>query len=289
MSMEEYRQEQSPEVSTDGKQSMIPVRVYGRGIRRYFLPPPEPVASDDYVIVRLDGDLIFGRVEGEPLRLDLASLREDSSEIVRRATEEDLAQHEANIDYELNAFRIGRAKIADHGLEMNLIDVELIWDHSRLVFYFTADGRVDFRELVKDLASIFRMRIDLRQIGVRDEARRLGALGICGRELCCSSFLRDFEPVSIKMAKLQNLSMNPTKISGACGRLLCCLKYEEEAYLDLRKRLPKRGDRVRTEYGEAIVEEVESLKERISVRLRGDEEGELIRLPATAVEIIKKR
>ena len=189
--------------------------------------------------------------------------------VIRAATAEDLARVEENRRKEKEAFRICLKKIADHGLGMKLIDVEYTFDNNKVLFYFTADGRVDFRELVKDLASVFRTRIELRQIGVRDEAKMLGGLGVCGKPFCCSTFLGDFQPVSIKMAKEQGLSLNPTKISGTCGRLMCCLKYEQEAYEDLLRKTPKTGAYVSTPDGNGVVDDANLLTGLLKVRLDG--------------------
>lgn len=174
---------------------------------------------------------------------------------------------EKNKAKEKEAFRICLEKIAKHKMEMNLVNVEYTFDGNKILFYFTADGRLDFRDLVKDLASVFRTRIELRQIGVRDEAKTLGGLGICGRGLCCATYLNDFQPVSIKMAKEQGLSLNPTKISGTCGRLMCCLKYEQEAYEDLLRRVPKVGAVVKTPEGQGVVASVTVLKRLVKVAL----------------------
>ena len=193
--------------------------------------------------------------------------------VIRAATAEDLARVEDNRRKEKEAFRICLKKIADHGLGMKLIDVEYTFDNNKVLFYFTADGRVDFRELVKDLASVFRTRIELRQIGVRDEAKMLGGLGVCGKPFCCSTFLGDFQPVSIKMAKEQGLSLNPTKISGTCGRLMCCLKYEQEAYEDLLRTTPKVGAYVSTPDGNGVVDEINLLTGWLKVHLDGTQDA----------------
>ena len=186
--------------------------------------------------------------------------------VIRKATDKDLETIEQNENKEKEAFKICEEKIAKHGLKMNLIDVECTFDNNKLLFYFTADNRVDFRDLVKDLASVFRTRIELRQIGVRDEAKLLGGLGICGRPFCCKTFLGDFQPVSIKMAKEQSLSLNPTKISGTCGRLMCCLKYEQDCYEELLKVTPKVGALVKTPDGNGIVEDVNLLTGKLRVK-----------------------
>ena len=193
--------------------------------------------------------------------------------IIRLANKKDFAWQRENKEKEKEAYKICLEKIEKHKLPMKLINVEYKFNRSKLLFYFTADGRIDFRELVKDLAAIFKTRIELRQIGVRDEVKRMGGNGVCGRELCCCTFLNNFEAVSIKMAKEQNMSLNPSKISGVCGRLMCCLKYEQEAYEEKLARLPKIGSIVETEDGEGIVENVEILKENVRVKFN-DEEGD---------------
>ncbi len=253
---------------------VVSVRIHGRGTQTNYLTGDERFKRGDFCLVPFEDGLAMARVLAEPMELPEEVLSKNIKTVERRANERDLDQHERNVDREVEAFYIALDKIKEHGLEMHLVDVELLWNHSRIIFYFTADGRVDFRSLVKDLASIFRMRIDLRQIGVRDEAKMIGGLGICGRQLCCTAFLSHFEPVSIKMAKLQNLSMKPSKISGACGRLLCCLKYEEDAYRDLRKRLPRKGERVGTPEGDAVIEKLEILKERVVVRLLDNDDAD---------------
>lgn len=207
--------------------------------------------------------------------------------VLRVATKKDIRQNEENKEKEKEAFKIALNKIAKHKLPMKLIDVEYKFDRTKILFYFTADGRIDFRELVKDLAAIFKTRIELRQIGVRDEVRRMGGNGICGRELCCCSFLNNFDAVSIKMAKEQNMSLNPSKISGVCGRLMCCLKYEQEAYEEKLARLPKVGSIVETIDGEGTVESVEILKENIRVKFEDDDGYHYKRYKADDVKLIK--
>lgn len=207
--------------------------------------------------------------------------------VLRVATKKDIRQNEENKEKEKEAFKIALDKIAKHKLPMKLIDVEYKFDRTKILFYFTADGRIDFRELVKDLAAIFKTRIELRQIGVRDEVRRMGGNGICGRELCCCSFLNNFDAVSIKMAKEQNMSLNPSKISGVCGRLMCCLKYEQEAYEEKLARLPKVGSIVETIDGDGTVESVEILKENIRVKFEDDDGYHYKRYKADDVKLIK--
>ena len=187
--------------------------------------------------------------------------------LLRKATKEDLRRVEENKKKEAEALRICEQKVAEHELDMKLVECEYSFDGSKILFYFTADGRVDFRALVKDLASVFRTRIELRQIGVRDESKMLGGLGVCGRPFCCSTFLGDFHPVSIKMAKEQGLSLSPTKISGTCGRLMCCLKYEQDAYTDLLKRTPKVGAIVKTPLGRGLVVENNLLTQTLKVKM----------------------
>ena len=222
----------------------------------YFAPGDNKLSIGDNVIVETARGLEFGTICREKTSVDESELVAPLKNIIRIATDADRQKHAENLAKKDDALRICQEKIDAHGLEMKLIDVEYTFDNSKVVFYFTADGRVDFRELVKDLASVFRMRIELRQIGVRDEAKMIGGVGSCGRGLCCNTWLRDFEPVSIKMAKVQNLSLNPTKISGICGRLMCCLKYENDIYNELKKGMPNAGERVRTPDGIAVVTDV---------------------------------
>ena len=270
---------------------LISVRLHGRGKIRYFDPGAYDLKSGSAVIVQTDQGLELGLCTGMITEVGEDSpLAEDLQGILREASEEDWAQYQENLELEKEAFAICQQEIERHELPMKLVAAEYVLDRRRLIFYFTADGRVDFRLLVKDLASAFCTRIELRQIGVRDEACLKGGLGMCGRCLCCASYMQDFYPVSIKMAKEQNLSMNPAKISGACGRLLCCLRYEEAAYADANKRLPKRGDQVDTPKGKGVVQEVNLLKESLRVRLESEgEEGESLIFPAAEVRRIKRR
>lgn len=207
--------------------------------------------------------------------------------IVRVATGKDLKHLQENKEKEKEAFKICEEKIKSHNLNMSLVDVAYTFDNAKLLFYFTADSRIDFRELVKDLASIFKTRIELRQIGVRDQVRRIGGNGVCGRELCCCTFLNNFDTVSIKMAKEQNIALNPAKISGNCGRLMCCLKYEQEAYEKKLNKLPKVGAIVKTEDGEGTVDNVEILKEIVRVKIKDEEDTFYKKYPASEVKIIK--
>jgi cell fate regulator YaaT (PSP1 superfamily) len=234
----------------------------------YFFDPGEwKVNRGDCVIVETVRGVEYGKVVA-----GIRYVREDEvvlplKKVIRIATPEDTEQMEENRRAARSALKICQEKIDAHGLEMKLVDAEYTFDRNKIIFYFTADGRVDFRELVRDLAAVFRTRIELRQIGVRDEAKMLGGIGPCGRILCCSSFLGDFEPVSIKMAKDQNLSLNPAKISGLCGRLMCCLKFENDVYEEAKRLLPDLGERVRTPKGEGRVVLLNLLERKIQVEL----------------------
>ena len=211
----------------------------------------------------------------------------DLKKIIRIASKEDIKNYEFYKSKERDAFKICEEKIKKHKLNMHLSEVEYKFDGSKILFYFTAEGRIDFRDLVKDLASIFKTRIELRQIGVRDEIRRIGGNGICGRELCCCSFLGNFDTVSIKMAKEQNIALNPSKISGSCGRLMCCLKYEQNVYEEKLKKLPKVGSIVQTPEGRGTVENIETLKEVVRVKLKDEEEFYFKKFNASDIKIIK--
>ena len=247
--------------------NVVGVKFKDAGKVYYFGPGNVEVTQGDNVIVETARGLEFGTVVMGVTEIKEENLVSPLKDIIRRATDADVKKHEQNLSKRDDAMRLCQQKIDAHGLEMKLIDVEYTFDNSKVVFYFTADGRVDFRELVKDLASVFRMRIELRQIGVRDEAKMLGGVGNCGRGLCCHTWLRDFEPVSIKMAKVQNLSLNPTKISGICGRLMCCLKFENEVYAKLKKGMPNSGERVRTPDGRALVVDTNILESTVKTRL----------------------
>lgn len=229
----------------------------------------------------------IGKVVIDNKKVNEEKLANALKKVIRLASAKDLRQCEENKKKEPEALRICEQKIKKHKLDMRLIDVEYKFDNSKILFYFTAEGRIDFRDLVKDLASIFKTRIELRQIGVRDEVRRIGGNGICGRELCCCSFLGNFDTVSIKMAKEQNISLNPTKISGNCGRLMCCLKYEQDVYEEKIKRLPKVGAIVKTEDGQGVVEEVETLKEKVKVKIKDGDDYFYKKYDSSDVKIIK--
>ena len=246
---------------------VVGVKFKNAGKVYYFGPGENQVSLGDHVIVETARGLEYGTVAMDETEIPEEEIVTPLKDIIRPANEEDQKKHQQNLEKRDDAMRLCQEKIDAHGLEMKLIDVEYTFDNSKVVFYFTADGRVDFRELVKDLASVFRMRIELRQIGVRDEAKMLGGVGNCGRGLCCHTWLRDFEPVSIKMAKVQNLSLNPTKISGICGRLMCCLKFENELYSQLKKGMPNAGERVKTPDGRAIVVDTNILESTVRTRL----------------------
>ena len=253
---------------------IIGVRFRQAGKVYYFDPGKNQLERGQHVIVETAKGVEYGLVVLPNQEMPEEKIVAPLKGIIRVATEKDDAAEKKNREKEKEAFQICLEKIAKHGLEMKLIDAEYMFDNNKLLFYFTADGRIDFRELVKDLASVFRTRIELRQIGVRDETKIRGGIGICGRALCCHSYLSDFAPVSIKMAKEQNLSLNPTKISGVCGRLMCCLKNEEEAYEELNSRLPNVGSRVKTPEGlTGEVQSVSVLKQRVKVvvNLENDE------------------
>ena len=247
--------------------TVVGVRFKTVGKVYYFDPAGEDYPLGSRVIVETSRGIECGEVAMKSREVPDDSVVKPLKTVIRAATPEDLARLEENHRKEQSAAEICREKILKHGLEMKLVNVEYTFDGSKILFYFTADGRVDFRELVKDLASVFRTRIELRQIGVRDEAKMLGGLGICGRPFCCSTFLGDFQPVSIKMAKEQGLSLNPGKISGACGRLMCCLKYEQEAYEDLMKDAPRMDSFVETPDGAGTIISVNTLREKVRVRL----------------------
>ena len=246
---------------------VISVRFRGRGKAYDFDPGSLTLHEGDQVVVETSKGSELGACVSEVHDLPENKVYSPLRPVLRLATEDDLRRAEQNRAREKSAFAICEERIAAHGLEMKLVDVEYSFEGNKALFFFTADGRVDFRELVKDLAATFHVRIELRQIGVRDGAKLLGGLGICGRPFCCSTFLEEFQPVSIKMAKTQSLSLNPTKISGTCGRLMCCLKYEQEAYEDLIRNMPKQDAQVDTPKGKGTVAEVNLLRRTVKVRL----------------------
>ncbi|MBM7098035.1 MULTISPECIES: PSP1 domain-containing protein [Alteribacter] len=246
---------------------VVGVRFKKAGKIYYFSPGTIDINTDDYVIVETARGVEFGKVVIGPKEVDEKDVVLPLKSVLRLATEKDKLVVQENREEAKKAFDVCFKKIDEHKLEMKLVDVEYTFDRNKILFYFTADGRIDFRELVKDLASIFRTRIELRQIGVRDEAKMLGGIGPCGRMLCCSTFLGDFEPVSIKMAKDQNLSLNPTKISGLCGRLMCCLKYENDMYESAKKELPDINEHIKTSYGKGKVVGLNMLERLVQVEL----------------------
>lgn len=266
---------------------IVGVRFKKPGKIYFFDPEDLEINMGDKVIVETAMGEEFGEVVINKRELPDEKITNPLKKVIRIANKQDIKNMEYYKSKEPEALKICEEKVKKHGLDMHLTDVEYKFDGSKILFYFTADGRIDFRELVKELASIFKTRIELRQIGVRDEVRRIGGNGVCGRELCCCSFLGNFETVSIKMAKEQNLSLNPSKISGNCGRLMCCLKYEQEAYEDKLNRLPKIGAIVKTEDGEGVVDNVEVLKEQLKVKFRDGDEYFYKKYDAKDVKIIK--
>ena len=255
---------------------VIGVRFRTAGKIYFFNPKEFQVKSGDHVIVETARGIEFGSVVSERRQVKEKCIGDELKPVLRIATKEDEERAAKNREKEKEAYKICLEKIAKHKLEMKLVEAEYTFDNNKLLFYFTADGRIDFRELVKDLAAVFRTRIELRQIGVRDETKILGGIGICGRELCCKSYLADFAPVSIKMAKEQNLSLNPTKISGVCGRLMCCLKNEAETYEYLNSHLPNVGDTVTTIDGcKGEVQSINVLRQLVKVLIEVNDEKEL--------------
>jgi len=255
---------------------VIGVRFRTAGKIYFFDPLAFEIKRGDNVIVETARGIEYGTVVGDPREIEEDRVVQPLKPVLRIATKRDMEQEAANKQKEKDAFKICLEKIKKHNLEMKLIDAEYTFDNNKVLFYFTADGRIDFRELVKDLAAVFKTRIELRQIGVRDETKIVGGIGICGRALCCHTYLSEFIPVSIKMAKEQNLSLNPTKISGVCGRLMCCLKNEEETYEDLNRRLPNVGDFVTTDDGfKGTVHSVNVLRQLVKVIIEKDDEKEI--------------
>ncbi|KYH29694.1 MULTISPECIES: PSP1 domain-containing protein [Clostridium] len=248
--------------------TVVGVRFKKSGKIYYFDPNELDIKQGDNVIVETVRGIEFGQCVIGPKSISEDEVVTPLKNVIRKATEEDVNKHMDNKRREEEALKICEEKIQKHQLPMKLIDVEYTFDNNKIIFYFTAEGRVDFRELVKDLAAVFRTRIELRQIGVRDEAKMIGGLGPCGRPMCCASFLGDFVPVSIKMAKEQNLSLNPTKISGICGRLMCCLNYEQSTYEDIKKKLPRVDSIVDTPYGRGQVISNSVVKESVKVKIK---------------------
>ena len=255
---------------------IIGVRFRNVGKIYYFNPKSFQMKPGDHVIVETARGVEYGTVVLGPKEVDDRQVVQPLKDVIRMATQKDDAKEESNRKKEKEAYQVCVKKIRAHQLEMKLIDVEYTFDNNKILFYFTADGRIDFRELVKDLAAIFKTRIELRQIGVRDETKILGGIGICGRPLCCHTYLSEFAPVSIKMAKEQNLSLNQTKISGVCGRLMCCLKNEQETYEELNKNLPGTGDTVTLPDGlQGTVHSVNVLRQRVKVIVEVNDEKEI--------------
>ena len=255
---------------------VIGVRFRTAGKIYFFDPLQFEIKKGDHVIVETARGIEFGSVVSGVTEVEDEKVIQPLKPVIRIANAHDMEQEANNKVKEKDAFKICLEKIHKHGLEMKLIDAEYTFDNNKVLFYFTADGRIDFRELVKDLASVFKTRIELRQIGVRDETKILGGIGICGRTLCCHSHLSEFVPVSIKMAKEQNLSLNPTKISGVCGRLMCCLKHEEETYEYLNRKLPNVGDFVTADDGlKGVVHSVNVLRQLVKVIVEVDDEKEI--------------
>ena len=255
---------------------VIGVRFRTAGKIYFFDPLKLDIKKGDFVIVETARGIEFGTVVSAPKEIEDEKVIQPLKPVLRIATQKDKEQEEVNKIKEKEAFKICLEKIKKHNLEMKLIDAEYTFDNNKVLFYFTADGRIDFRELVKDLASVFKTRIELRQIGVRDETKILGGIGICGRPLCCHTHLSEFVPVSIKMAKEQNLSLNPTKISGVCGRLMCCLKHEQETYQELNRKLPNVGDHVTTDDGlKGEVQSVNVLRQLVKVIVEINDEKEI--------------
>jgi cell fate regulator YaaT (PSP1 superfamily) len=266
---------------------VVGVRFKEAGKVYYFDPGDLYIETDSNVIVETARGIEFGQVVIANREVPDEEIIAPLKKVVRVATEEDKKHAAENRRKESEAFNICLQKIKDHGLDMKLVDVEYTFDNNKVLFYFTAEGRVDFRELVKDLAAIFKTRIELRQIGVRDESKMMGGIGVCGRVLCCKSFLGEFQPVSIKMAKEQGLSLNPTKISGACGRLMCCLKYEQEVYEQLLDKVPKIGAIVETPEGQGVVMEINVLREIVKVKLDKGNETDLETYKLAQIKVVK--
>ncbi|MBQ2952077.1 MAG: hypothetical protein IJE07_00825 [Clostridia bacterium] len=264
--------------------NVIGVRFRNDGKLYFFDPGALWPTPGDYVIVETSRGLEFAETVTTLKEIDETTLDTPLRPVVHIATAEDIRRNEENHASEREAHRVCQKKIAEHKLDMKLVRVESTFDNSKILFYFTANGRVDFRALVKDLAGVFKTRIELRQIGVRDEAKMLGGLGPCGRQICCGAFLSDFQPVSIKMAKEQSLSLNPTKISGICGRLMCCLKYEQDQYEAVRKQMPKVGKEVMTPDGVGVVTDLNVIRETVRVRVRKGDGHEMRDYPMTDVQ-----
>ena len=266
---------------------IVGIRFKKPGKIYFFDPGYIRLEKGDKVVVETSNGEDVGEVVINKRKIPEEKIVKPLKKVVRIADKKDLKKVEENRKKEIKAFELCEKKIKEHKLQMNLVEVEFRFDNSKAIFYFTADGRVDFRDLVKDLASVYKTRIELRQIGVRDEVKKIGGNGICGRELCCCSFLNDFDIVSIKMAKEQGASLNPSKISGSCGRLMCCLRYEQNVYEDKNKKLPKVGAIVETEDGKGTVNSVATLKEEIRVQFEDEEGKHYKNYKASDVKVIK--
>lgn len=267
--------------------NIVGIRFKKLGKIYFFNPKGIKVQKGDKVIVETSQGEEYAEVLIPNRYVDDEKIVAPLKKVLRIATSKDIKRHEECKKIEKEAFKVCEQKIKDHKLNMILTEVECKFDNSKILFYFTADGRVDFRELVRDLAAIYKTRIELRQIGVRDEVKRIGGNGVCGRELCCCTFLSDFEAVSIKMAKEQNISLNPSKISGNCGRLMCCLKYENDVYEDKLKHLPNVGAIVKTEDGVGEVDNIEILREKLRIKFKGEDGYTYKKYEAKDVTIIK--
>ena len=268
---------------------VVGIRFRTAGKIYFFDPGKFTVKKGDHVIVETARGIEFGTAVSDAKEVEDDKVIQPLKPVLRIANQKDVEQEAANKEKEKEAYKVCLEKIRKHGLEMKLIDAEYTFDNNKVLFYFTADGRIDFRELVKDLAAVFKTRIELRQIGVRDETKIVGGIGICGRPLCCHTHLSDFIPVSIKMAKEQNLSLNPTKISGVCGRLMCCLKHEEETYEELNRRLPGVGDFVTTDDGfKGEVQSVNVLRQLVKVVIENGDEKEIREYEATKLRFKKR-
>ena len=270
---------------------IIGVRFKKAGKLYYFDPDGMQMEEGSHAIVETVRGVEYGTVIKSNTLVDESEVIQPLKKVIRKATPEDDESEAQNRLREKDAFGICEEKIAKHGLDMKLIDVEITFDHNKLIFYFTSDERVDFRELVEELAGVFRTRIELRQIGVRDEAKMLNGIGICGRPLCCATFLGDFQPVSIKMAKEQSLSLNPTKISGICGRLMCCLKYEEDVYEELNKKMPSVGDIISTVDGTGEILSTNVLMQTVkaAVRKKENDPPTIDFYPVDEIKVIKAK
>ena len=276
------------EISTPEKTvEIVGVTFREAGKIYYFAPKGESFSKGERVIVNTSRGVEIGTIKVKNTYVPESQTVSPLKEIMRRATKEDIERDEKNKKAELDAAAVFKKKVAAHGLGMNLVGVEYTFDNAKLIFYFSCESRVDFRELVKDLASTFKTRIELRQIGIRDEAKMMGGLGPCGRKFCCSGFLTDFVQVSIKMAKEQNFSLNSGKVSGVCGKLMCCLRYEHETYEEAIRKMPPVGSLVSTQDGQGIVTEIKPLAEEVRVKLNDSEKDQPKLYPLSSIKVLK--